>query len=264
MGRLLQRTHRALTLFGFDPVRTVRTIGALPGYVRDYRRLKSQQQVSNIGFPLGRLYPCLDDRSGESGTASGVYFKQDVLVARKIFADNPRRHVDIGSRIDGFVAHVASFRTLEVFDVRKMPHAVPNVSFRQVDLMAPLAPDLVDYSDSLSCLHALEHFGLGRYGEPIRFDGYLAGLQNMHRILTRGGKFYLSVPVGSQHIEFNAQRVFSLRYLLTLLEGEYEIVSFSFVDERGDLHEDVPWRGADAQAGLYSRGGCGIFEMVKR
>mgnify|MGYP006185842181 CR=1 FL=1 len=32
---------------------------------------------------------------------------------------------------------------------------------------------LLNYCDSLSCLHALEHFGLGRYNDPIQFDGYL-------------------------------------------------------------------------------------------
>jgi len=43
-------------------------------------------------------------------TASGHYFHQDLLVAGKIFKNNPIKHVDIGSRMDGFIAHVASFR----------------------------------------------------------------------------------------------------------------------------------------------------------
>jgi len=62
----------------------------------------------------------LDDRFDQSGTASGHYFHQDLLVASRIFINNPEKHVDIGSRIDGFVAHVASFREIEVFDIRSL------------------------------------------------------------------------------------------------------------------------------------------------
>ena len=41
-----------------------------------------------------------------------------------IYAARPEKHVDVGSRVDGFVAHVASFREIEVFDVR--PIATPD------------------------------------------------------------------------------------------------------------------------------------------
>ena len=44
-----------------------------------------------------------------------------------------------------------------------------------------------DSIDSLSCIYALEHYGLGRYGDPIDPDGWLKGLIEMQRILTRGG-----------------------------------------------------------------------------
>ena len=37
--------------------------------------------------------------------------------------------------------------------------------------------------ESLSCLHALEHFGLGRYGDPINPEGNIIGLENMIKIL---------------------------------------------------------------------------------
>jgi hypothetical protein len=259
----LKTTRRLLALFGFDPVRTIRTVRALPGYIRDLCVLRSQRNGSTVEFPFGRLYPCLDDRVAQSGVATGHYFHQDLLVARKIFAHNPRHHVDAGSRIDGFVAHVAAFRPLEVFDVRRLSSRVPNIRFRQVDLMVPVKGDLTDYCDSLSCLHALEHFGLGRYGEPVRFEGYLTGLENMHRILRRGGKFYLSVPIGPQRVEFNAHRVFSVRHLLMLLQAKYKVLSFSFVDDNGDLFEDAPLSNESIDANFRCHYGCGIFEMVR-
>jgi len=89
--------------------------------------------------------------------------------------------------------------------------------------------NLINYCDSISCLHALEHFGLGRYGDRIDYQGHLLGWNNIYKILKRGGNFIFSVPIGIQRIEFNAHRVFSIEYLLTMIKGRYQIDSFSYV-----------------------------------
>ena len=115
-------------------------------------------------FPFAKRYPCLNDWGAESGTASGHYFHQDLLVASRIFENSPKIHVDIGSRIDGFVAHVAAFRKIEIFDVRPLGKTIPNMVFKQVDFMNPDF-HMHHYCDSISSLHAIEHFGLGRYGD---------------------------------------------------------------------------------------------------
>ena len=85
--------------------------------------------------------------------------------------------------------------------------------------------------DSLSCLHALEHFGLGRYGDPVRWDGYLIGFNNLLAVLKPGGKLYISVPIGRPRIEFNAHRVFSLSHLLKMFADQLRVDNFSFVDD---------------------------------
>jgi len=236
----------------------------LSAYYRDLRTLTSQETSAAREFPFGKIYPILNDRYSESGSASGHYFHQDLLVARRIFLNNPRAHVDVGSRIDGFVAHVASFRTIEVLDIRPpASNNIPNIIFKQADLMEPMDEKLENYCDSLSCLHALEHFGLGRYGDPVIYDGYLLGLNNLTKILKTGGKLYLSVPIGPQRIEFNAHRVFSVSYLLECLSGKYHIEQFSFVDDQGNLHENTPITDTEAQNNFHCVFGCGIFEMTK-
>ena len=121
----------------------------------------------------------------------------------------------------------------------------------------------MNYCDSLSCLHALEHFGLGRYGDPVRFDGYVVGLNNLRNILKREGKFYFSVPIGPQRIEFNAHRVFSLKHLLALFDSSYRIDSFSFVDDKGDLFENVELTINEIERNFGCHYGCGIFEMTR-
>jgi len=252
-----------MRLMGLDPLRAVSTIRGLPWYLRDLRTLKVQAGSAEAEFPLGELHPCLGDRSAESGVASGHYFHQDLLVARRVFAGNPSIHLDVGSRIDGFVAHVAAFRSIQVIDIRPMTSPIPSIQFIQCDVMRDIPESFVDYCDSLSCLHALEHFGLGRYGDPVRFDGYVVGLGNLAKIVRQGGKFYLSLPIGPQRIEFNAHRVFSVRYLLELVRPRFKIDSFSFVDDQGDLHEGVDLTEREIARDFACHFGCGIFEMTR-
>ena len=260
---ILRTIYNLTTILGIDPIKTAQAIKGFPYYLRDMSKLKKQQKNSDVNFLFGRLYPCLGDRFAQSGTASGHYFHQDLLIAQRIFLNNPELHVDIGSRIDGFVAHLASFRKIEVFDIRELKNDIPNVKFIRADLMSNIDKALADYSDSLSCLHALEHFGLGRYGDTVRFDGYIVGLNNMYTILRRGGRFYLSIPIGPQRIEFNAHRVFSLKYLLSLFGQKFRIDAFSFVNDKGDLFENVELSENEVNRNFGCFYGCGIFEMTK-
>lgn len=263
MNRSLVILKNLLSMYGINPIKLKYLIQGLPFYIRDYAALKAQQSLAVEKFPLGSLYPCLEDRFKESGAAKGHYFHQDLLVARRIHSNNPIRHVDVGSSIEGFVAHVASFRPIEVFDVRPLSIAIPNIHFVQADMMTPLPDSLVDYCDSLSCLHALEHFGLGRYGDPIQYGGYLMGLSNFHRILKTGGKLYISVPIGPQRIEFNAHRVFSAGHLLKCFEGKYRLDCFSYIDDSGNLHQNAPLVESAVANNYGCTYGCGIMELSK-
>lgn len=231
-------------------------------FVKDYLILRSQRG-DNSDFPFGKMYPILGERYSESGTMSGHYFHQDLLVARRIFENNPNRHVDIGSRTDGFVAHVASYREIELFDIRPQKINIKNITFRQANLMN-LPKDMISYTDSISSLHAIEHFGLGRYGDPVDYNGHIKAIDNIYKILKKGGKFYFSAPIGSQRIEFNAHRVFSITYLLALFKDRFTITNFSYVSDSGELHENVNIDSKEAINNFNCLYGCGIFEMNKK
>lgn len=229
--------------------------------LKEYRR---QEVSAKVKLKFGKPYPCLRDRYQTSGSARGHYFHQDLLVARRVFANAPESHVDVGSRIDGFVAHVASYREIRVLDIRAQDNLIPNVRFEQCDITGVVPGHLLESADSVSCLHALEHFGLGRYGDEVAYDGYLAGLENLYRILKSGGRMYLSTPIGPQRVEFDAHRVFSVGYLLSLLEPRFDVAQFSYVDDAGDLHEGVTLEDDLVATNFGCRYGCGIFELVKR
>ena len=177
-----------------------------------------------------KLMPCFSDWRYDCGFVENEYFWQDLYVAREIFKVNPKKHVDVGSKIDTFVAHVASFRKVEIFDIRQMNSEIPGVIFKQADLMKPLV-DHINYCDSISCLHALEHFGLGRYGDTINVEGYKQGLFNMASILKDGGFFYLSVPTGFERVEFNAHRVFNPLSLVEFAKSlDLSLLELAWID----------------------------------
>lgn len=249
--------------FGIDPRKTAYSLAGVPFYFRDLIKFYIQKNNSQVNMPFAKPDPILSERFVENGHPRGHYFHQDLLVARRIFSLNPYKHVDVGSRMDGFIAHVASFRSIEVFDIRNMTSRVPNVTFVQADMMEPIHDNLKESIDSLSCLHALEHFGLGRYNDPVCFDGHVVGFNNIYRLLKPGGKLYFSVPIGSQRVEFNAHRVFSMVYLIELFGDRFLIDYFSYVNDKGDLIEnaELTRENIDSNFGCYF--GCGIFEMTK-
>ncbi|WAC20444.1 DUF268 domain-containing protein [Luteolibacter sp. SL250] len=259
---IFRKLEKAAALFGMSPRTGVKAIVNLNWYLSDLREIKKQARLSHFKFPLGTLFPILTERGDQSGATLDHYFQQDLRVARRIFELNPERHVDVGSRIDGFVTHVASFRPVEVFDIRPMDSTIHNVRFQQADLMK-MDERFTDYTDSLSCLHAIEHFGLGRYGDPIDFDGFDKGLQNLSKMLKSGGRFHFATPMGPQRIEFNAHRVFSAEFLINYFSSMYRIDRFSYITDKGELIEDVPLDHSGFPENFGCRYGCAIIELIK-
>lgn len=247
------------------PQKSSRVRGLYAEFWADHARLQEQYANSAKEFPIVALSPQIHDRYADSGggLARGQYFQQDLLVAQWIFQDAPAKHMDVGSRIDGFVTHVASFREIEVLDIRPLPFSIRNVQFRQCDLMAD-DPSMAACTPSLSCLHTLEHFGLGRYGDPVDYYGYRRGWENLQRIIQPGGRLYFSVPFGRSRIEFNSQRVFGRDHLAGMIDKFYEIERFAYIDDAGRLIPDSDFRSEDGRENFGCRYGCAIFTLRKR
>lgn len=248
--------------FGIHWGNAYTALKGLRRYWAGYHRIQTLNSAAGKPWGIKPNYPCLNDFYEQSGAARGHYFYQDLLVAQKIFRKRPKKHVDFGSRVDGFVAHVASFRELEVLDYRELSAAIPNVRFQRCDLLQ-LPLEFHECCDSLSSLHVLEHVGLGRYGEPIDLYGHVKALENLAKMLESGGTLYLSVPFGVERIEYNAHRVFGLRTIRQLIEPAFVVVEFSMVDEAGDLHVATDLEGASQRSKSY-RYALAIFELRKR
>lgn len=258
MRKIIERT---ILSFGFNPIQFFYSLKGIPAFISDYIKI-SLASRTYTDFKNITVSPCMADRYEQGGDMKSIYFQQDLFVAQHVFKNNPVKHMDIGSRTDGFVAHIASFREIDVVDIRDISSIVKNISFQQADMMKP-SPTLLDKYDSISSLHAIEHFGLGRYGDPIDLDGHIKAINNIYNLLKVDGIFYFSVPIGPQRIEFNAHRVFSVRYLLNIFAGKFDVLSFSFIDDKKNLHPYSPLTD-DKIANEYGCNyGCGIFILKK-
>ncbi len=223
--------------------------------------IRSLYQFKKLGGCVHGLSPMLANFSGDAGDASGHYFHQDLYVANLVYRNAPKTHYDIGSRIDGFVAHVAAFRVIHVIDVRPLNLSVhPNIKFEKIDLTTTISQACI--ADSISCLHVIEHFGLGRYRDKIDPNGYLSGIKNIISLLKKGGKLYISFPIGKNNATiFNAHRIFHPLDIFGWpgVSNVLSLVSFSFVDDRGDLTINHDLKISVPHVNY----GCGIYEFIK-
>lgn len=243
-------------LTGFHPATLVRALRRMPTYLRDLRAYRKANPRASFRFALKDAFPILTDMEAGAGIAGGHYFHQDLWAARKIYARRPANHFDIGSRTDGFVAHLLVFMPVTEVDIRPLTSNIAGLTFFQDDAseLANVAPNSLD---SLSTLHVAEHFGLGRYTDPVDPHACFKFMQSLTRVLAPGGRLYFSVPVGRERVEFNAHRIFAPQ---TILESFHalQLLSFSYVGDDGNLYEDI-----DPLSLPPSELACGLFEFTK-
>ncbi len=248
---------------GYQLLSRIPGLRSLPSLFLWPRYLRERSSFRAKGGKITHTFPIFGDYLDGAGVASGHYFHQDLLVAGFINDAKPSKHIDIGSRVDGFVAHVAAFRPIEIVDIRDLPATNhPNINFLQADFMGE---DLgqIGRADSVSCLHAIEHFGLGRYSDPINPNGHLVAFENLIKILEPGGVLYISFPIGNKNeVHFNAHRVFEPRdiFLWPGASKTLKFERFDYVDDRGELHRNFDVLAGSLPSITY---GCGIYTFRK-
>lgn len=198
------------------------------------------------------------DKTDNAGVAEPHYFAQDIWGAKKILKASPNEHFDIGSRLDGFLSHLLTFREVTYIDIRPIPCFIPGLHFLQAD--ATMLEGIKDNSiESLSSFHAIEHFGLGRYGDKIDPDAYKEVIKNIQRVVAPRGHVYIGVPVGPRDkLVFNAHRIFSIQTIINLF-NEMILKDIAIIKGSNAFTETILSADFD-KIPDYS---CGLFEFEK-
>ena len=235
-------------------------------FLSDFRVYNKSNNLKDFKASIKNLFICLNDWDDSAGSL-GYYFFQDLWAAKKIFNKKPSQHFDIGSRVDGFIANVLTFMPVTMIDIRPLPDKIENLKFIQAD-----ATNLENISDnsieSLSSLCAPEHFGLGRYGDPVDAEACFKALKAMQRVLKIDGTLYIAVPVGEENgVAFNAHRIFKPEFILDIL-NELKPVDFSVISiaepNQGFFEHLTMKKFHEINFGMnYTGSVVGLFEFMK-
>jgi hypothetical protein len=251
MKKSLKKIHQNLVMLGIDPITIMRRWQGVPYFMKNLCRYRTMQKGNRFPAKVKDFYYASFDRFKSAGAANGHYFWQDLWAARYLYNNGIKEHVDVGSRIDGFVSHILTFCDVTYVDVRPFNQPITNLTFVQASILE--MPFEFESIHSLSCLHVIEHIGLGRYGGPIDPDGHLKAGEELTRVLSGEGTLLLGTPVGKECLCFDAHRIFDPQTIVEIF-SPLSLESFSLVNDRGVLEEKASFE--KARRCDY---GCGLF-----
>lgn len=246
----LHALYRLWLLWGDPFLPLGRLLTAVPRYVRflsSWSRYAHMRGAEPLRFGDG--YPCLFD-AVTTTPFSGHYFHQAVWAMERISHSRVESHVDVGSEA-AFVGMLTTHLPVTFLDIRPLRAELPGLTCLAGSILS--MPFRDGSISSLSCLHVLEHIGLGRYGDPLDPQGTRLACAELARVLAPGGNLFVSLPVGRPRVCFNAHRVHRIAQVIQYFPG-LNLVEFSAVNDRGQLLLDVPME--EVETADYA---CGLF-----
>jgi SAM-dependent methyltransferase len=200
------------------------------------------------------LYPCLKDRVTTT-PFDQHYTYHPAWAARVLAKTKPQLHIDISS-ILSFSAITSAFIPVKFYDYRPAHLQLSNFASDFADLKK--LPFESNSIESVSCMHTIEHIGLGRYGDEIDVKGDIKAIEELRRVSQPGGSILFVTPVGKPRIEFNAHRIYSFEQIIGYFTG-CELIEFALIPDAGGLIID-----ADPALVKDQKYGCGCFWFKKK
>ena len=222
-------------------------------YIREYYLVRALILKSNPEITV-KKYPILTDYH-EFHEIDFHYTYHPAWALRKVVEISPKLHIDLASKLD-FSLAVSAFVPVEYHDFREVNLQISN--FKSVSTDLQNLPFKNNSIESLSCMHVIEHIGLGRYGDPINLHGDIIAMNELIRVLAIDGHLLFVTPISDvNRIEFNAHRVYSYKYIMEIFKT-LTLLEFSLITDNGDFIENCEPFKADAQ-----NYGCGCFLFKK-
>ncbi len=219
-------------------------------------REKASGAINRFHLLWCERYPCLYDKVVKTNI-DRHYVYHTAWAARVLSKTNPVSHIDISSFIY-FSTIASAFIPVKFYDYRPIDLKLSNLTSGFADLLS--LPFENRSIQSLSCMHVIEHIGLGRYGDQLDPEGDLKAITELKRVLGFNGNLLFVVPIGKPKIMFNAHRIYSYDQILSYFNDfrleEFALISCSNKDN--GIIRNATKLLADSQ--MY---GCGCFWFKK-
>lgn len=225
---------------------------------KDFFKFKKLAKNARFSLSFIDSQPCLKDNT-LSTPVERHYFYHPAWAARILAGLKPEFHTDISSTVN-FCQIVSAFIPVRFYDYRPLEVSIDGLCCGHADLVN--LPFKDGEIKSLSCMHVVEHVGLGRYGDAVDPEGDLKAIKELGRVLAPGGSLLFVVPIGGKpRIQFNAHRIYTYAQITDYFSGltlqEFALIPDSHID--GDLVRNAPKELSDKQ-----RHGCGCFWFIKK
>lgn len=169
-------------------------------------------------------------------------------------ASNITYHVDVSSNIS-YVVQLSAIIPIHFIEYNPPKLDLQSITLIKGDVVhLPFENDTIK---SISCMHVLEHIGLGRYGDPVDPMGMQKACRELTRVLAKGGNLLVSFPVGKPKVVLNAHRVLHPVKVLEYFTG-LKLQTFAMVGDIGGLKIDC--RPEDAAEMNFA---CGMYSFIK-
>ena len=230
-------------------------------FYNNYLLLKSleQQTITRFEFNSQNFHPCLNDNTALTGF-DRHYVYHPAWAMRIVKEINPKKHIDISSTLH-FCANLSTFIPVDFYDFRPAKLELNNLKSLQGNLLnLPFASNSIE---SISCMHTVEHIGLGRYGDPLDYDGDIKAINELKRVVAVGGNLLFVTPIGANNlICFNAHRIYTKELVLQLF-CDLELVEFTLIPENEDDGGLVTNPNNELLSAQKYACGCFWFKKVK-
>lgn len=252
-----EKLKKILILFGVKHLITLKNYG---WFIRDYFKYKSilkKEKDNRFEFNFIDLLPCVNDKTSNT-QFDRHYIWHTAWAIRKLKEINPSVHYDFSSSLY-FVSMTSAFFNIKFYDYRPANLYLSNLSSQHADLSKLEFEN--ETIDSLSCMHVVEHVGLGRYGDTLDINGDLKAISEISRVVKRNGNLLFVIPIGKPKIMFNAHRVYSYSQTISYFK-DFNLIEFSLIPDY-DKGDSIIYNASETEADKQYYG-CGMFHFRKK
>jgi hypothetical protein len=251
--------HRAVLRFkrAFIPqARINEGFAVTQAFTEQFRQFKEQSGLDGRFEPKQTdWFPFLNDNTSETGF-DPHYVLHTSWAARVLAKTKPKAHVSFGDSLY-FVGIASAFTSMTFCDIRKSGLPFGDIKEDSADLTS-LPLSWTGKLESISCMHVLEHIGLGRYGDTLDAGGDRQAAAELARVLAPGGQLLMVVPMEEPpRVCFNAHRLYSYSQVMDLFP-DLSLQEFTLITNEGQFFEN-----ADPGLLVGRTYACGCFRYTK-